>query len=64
MLQELTFRVRLCEIICSQNSQFLCKVSVYYKIFVTSVLGLGGVVFDSLGGGVITPPPRKKHCLK
>jgi len=34
-----------------------------YKIFVISVLGLEGVVFDSVWG-VIPPPPRKKHCLK
>ena len=38
--------------------------SIYIKkIFVISVLGLGGVVFDSVWGGN-TPLPRKKHCLK
>ena len=31
-------------------------------MFVISVLGLGGVVFDCLGGNI--PPSRKKHCLK
>ena len=43
-----------------------------YKIFVISVLGLGGVVFDSVWGGVIPPPERNTawnkgrkcfHCL-
>jgi len=34
-----------------------------YKIFVISVLGLGGVVFDSVWGGN-NLPPRMKHCLK
>ena len=29
-----------------------------YKIFVISVLGLGGVVFDSVWGGGNTPPER------
>jgi len=38
------------------------KFNTYNKIFVISVLGLGGVVFDCLGGG--NTPPRKKHCLK
>jgi len=28
-----------------------------YKIFVISVLGLGGVVFDCLGGNI--PPPER-----
>jgi len=36
------------------------KFNIGNKIFVISVLALGGVVFDCLG--VI--PPRKKHCLK
>ena len=38
------------------------KFNIQNKIFVISVLGLGGVVFDCLGGN--TPSPRKKHCLK
>ena len=38
------------------------KFNIYNKIFVISALGLGGVVFDCLGGN--TAPPRKKHCLK
>jgi len=38
------------------------KFNIQIKIFVISVLGLVGVVFDCLGGGGI--PPRKKHCLK
>jgi len=39
------------------------KFNIQNKIFVISVLGLGGAVFDSVWGGGI-PPPRKKHCLK
>jgi hypothetical protein len=30
-----------------------------YKIFVISVLGLGGVVFDSLEGNIHPPPPKE-----
>ena len=37
------------------------KFNIQNKIFVISVLGLGGVVFDCLGGNT---PPQKKHCLK
>jgi len=38
------------------------KFNIQNKIFVISVLGLEGVVFDSVWGG--NTPPRKKHCLK
>ena len=38
------------------------KFNILNKVFVISVLGLGGVVFDSVWG--VIPPPRKKHCLK
>ena len=34
------------------------KFNIRNKIFVISVLGLGGVVFDSVWG-VIPPPPKK-----
>jgi len=34
--------------------------NIQNKIFVISVLGLGGVVFDSLGG---KPPPPKETLL-
>jgi hypothetical protein len=41
------------------------KSNIQNKIFVISVLGLGGVVFDSAWGVITAPPPaRKKHCLK
>jgi hypothetical protein len=30
-----------------------------YKIFLISVLGLGGMVFDSAGGRVLNPPPKE-----
>ena len=43
-----------------QNSIYKIK---FVFVFVISVLGLGGVVFDCLGGNNL-PPPRKKHCLK
>ena len=33
------------------------KCNIQNKIFVISVLGLGGVVFDYLGGN--TPPPER-----
>jgi len=33
------------------------KFNIKNKIFVISVLGLGGVVFDCLGGS--TPPPKE-----
>ena len=33
------------------------KFNIYNKIFVISVLGLGGVVFDCLGGN--TPSPKE-----
>jgi hypothetical protein len=36
------------------------KFNIYNKIFVISVLGLGGVLFDSAWGGG-NPPTRKKH---
>jgi len=32
------------------------KFNIQNKIFVISVLGLGGVVFDCLGGNTPTPP--------
>jgi hypothetical protein len=32
-----------------------------YKIFVISVLGLGGVVFDSAWGGGVIPPPQERN---
>jgi len=34
---------------------------LYYKIFVISVLGLGGVVFDSVWGVI---PPLKETLLE
>jgi len=34
------------------------KFNISNKIFVISVLGLGGVVFDSIWGGN-TPPPKE-----
>ena len=37
------------------------KFNIYNKIFVISVLGLGGVVFDSVRG--IIPPPLKETLL-
>jgi hypothetical protein len=41
------------------------KYNIQNKIFVISVLGLGGVVFDSAWGVIPPPPPpRKKHWLK
>jgi hypothetical protein len=39
------------------------KFNIYNKIFVISVLGLGGVVFDS-AWGVIPPPPTKETLLE
>ena len=39
------------------------KFNIQNKIFVISVLGLGGVVFDSVWGGG-EYPPRNKHSLK
>jgi hypothetical protein len=33
------------------------KFNILNKIFVISVLGLGGVVFDSAWGGGVIPPP-------
>ena len=44
-----------------QNSIYKIK---FVFVFVISVLGLGGVVFDSVWGGGNTPPRQKKHCLK
>jgi len=38
------------------------KFNIQNKIFVISVLGLGGVVFDSVWGGVI--PPSKETLLE
>jgi len=38
------------------------KSNIYNKIFVISVLGLGGMVFDCLG--VIPPPPPKETLLE
>ena len=35
------------------------KFNIYNKIFVISVLGLGGVVFDSVWGGWDTPSPER-----
>ena len=35
-----------------------------FKIFVISVLGLGGVVFDSVWGGGNTPAPPKETLLE
>ena len=52
-----------------QNSIYIlnviidAKFNIQSKIFVISVLGLGGVVFDSVWRGGNTPP-RKKQCLK
>jgi hypothetical protein len=37
------------------------KFNIYNKIFVISVLGLGGVVFDSAWGVI---PPRKETLLE
>ena len=39
------------------------KSNIYNKIFVISVLGLGGVVFDSFLGSN-TPPPSKETLLE
>ena len=39
------------------------KFNIYNKIFVISVLGLGGVVFDSVWG-VIPPSPPKETLLE
>jgi len=38
------------------------KFNIRNKIFVISVLGLGGVVFDSVWG--VTPPPPKETLLE
>jgi len=38
-------------------------IDAKFNIFI-SVLGLGGVVFDSVWGGVITPPPPKEILLE
>ena len=35
------------------------KFNIWNKIFVISVLGLGGVVFDSVGGGGGNTPPKE-----
>ena len=35
------------------------KFNIQNKIFSISVLGLGGVVFDSVWGGNTTPPPKE-----
>jgi len=35
------------------------KFNIQNKIFVISVSGLGGVVFDSVWWGVIPPPPER-----
>jgi hypothetical protein len=39
------------------------RFNIQNKIFVISVLGLGGVVFDSVWGGN-TPPPPKETLLE
>jgi hypothetical protein len=39
------------------------KFNIQNKIFVISVVGLGGVVFDS-AWGVIPPPPMKETLLE
>ena len=44
------------------NVIFDATFNIYNKIFVISVLGLGGVVFDSVGGGAI--PPLKETLLE
>ena len=38
------------------------KFNIQNKIFVISVLGLGGVVFDSVWG--VIPPPLKETLLE
>jgi len=35
------------------------KLNIQNKIFVISALGLGGVVFDSVWGGIPPPPPER-----
>jgi len=44
------------------NVIFDATFNIYNKIFVISVLGLGGVVFDSVWGGAI--PPLKETLLE
>jgi hypothetical protein len=39
-------------------------VYAFNKIFVISVLGLGGVVFDSAWGVIPPPPPTKETLLE
>jgi hypothetical protein len=40
------------------------KFSIQNKIFVISVLGLGGVMFHSAWGGNNPPPPTKETLLE
>ena len=40
------------------------KFNIQNKIFVISVLGLGGVVFDSVWGGNTTPLPTKETLIE